>query len=72
MRSQQLLGNEPGMLKLLDDVSGVQIEFFRGNGWTNAQSSGDVIEGDSRRQHGPPRQAAARCAPGAVARRAAR
>jgi general secretion pathway protein J len=47
MRSQQLLGNEPGMLQLLDDVGGVQIEFYRGNSWTNAQSSGDVIEGEA-------------------------
>lgn len=41
MRSQQLLGNEPGQLVLLDDVSEVQVYFFRGNGWSNAQSSGD-------------------------------
>jgi general secretion pathway protein J len=45
MRSQQLLGNEPGMLKLLDDVGGVQVEFYIGNSWANAQSSGDVTEG---------------------------
>lgn len=44
MRSQQLMGNEPGMLKLLDDVSGVHIEFYRGNSWTNAQSSGDQTD----------------------------
>ena len=44
MRSQQLMGNEPGMLKLLDNVSGVHIEFYRGNSWTNAQSSGDQTD----------------------------
>jgi general secretion pathway protein J len=42
MRSQQLLGNEPGGLVLLEDVSAVQVEFFRGNSWTNAQSTGDL------------------------------
>ncbi len=41
MRSQQLLGNEPGQIQLLDDVTEVQVFFFRGNGWSNAQSSGD-------------------------------
>jgi len=44
MRSQQLMGNEAGMLKLLDDVSSVHIEFYRGNSWTNAQSSGDQTD----------------------------
>ena len=42
LRSQQLLGDEPGQLLLLDDVSEVQLYFFRGNGWSNAQSSGDL------------------------------
>jgi len=44
MRSQQLMGNETGMLKLLDGVSSVHIEFYRGNSWTNAQSSGDQTD----------------------------
>lgn len=44
MRSQQLQGNQPGMLKLLDDVSGVTVEFYRGNSWTNAQSSADLSD----------------------------
>jgi general secretion pathway protein J len=42
MRSQQLLGNEPGQLVLLDGVSDLQIQFFRDTGWSNPQSSGDV------------------------------
>jgi general secretion pathway protein J len=42
MRSQQLLGNEGASLTLLDEVSAMQVEFFRGNSWTNAQSSGDL------------------------------
>jgi general secretion pathway protein J len=45
LRSQQLLGNEPGQLQMLDDVSDVQVYFFRGNSWSNAQSSGDQIGG---------------------------
>ena len=42
LRSQQLVGSESGQLLLLDDVSDVQIQFFRGNGWSNPQSSGDA------------------------------
>ena len=57
MRSQQLLGNEPGMLMLLDGVSNVQLEFYRGNSWTNAQSSGDLtddaVPGTARRERLP-------------------
>jgi general secretion pathway protein J len=39
LRSQQLLGNEPNQLRLLEGVTGMQIYFFRGNAWTNCQSS---------------------------------
>ena len=42
LRSQQLLGNEPGQLRLLDGVGEWQVYFYRGNAWTNAQSSGDL------------------------------
>ena len=45
LRSQQLTGGEAGQLLLLDEVSDVQIQFFRGNGWSNPQSSGDVDSG---------------------------
>ncbi len=41
MRSQQLLGNEPNTLRVLDGVGSMQLYFFRGNAWSNAQSSGD-------------------------------
>jgi general secretion pathway protein J len=54
MRSQQLLGNEPGQLVLLDGVTDLQIQFFRENGWSNPQSSGDVAPaaagGDAQRR----------------------
>lgn len=40
--SQQLQGQDPAELKLLDGVREWQVYFWRGSGWTNAQSSGDV------------------------------
>ena len=43
-RSQQLLGNEPAQLTLLD-ASEFNVFFFRGNAWTNAQSTGDLAGG---------------------------
>ena len=45
LRSQQLLGNEPGQLQMLQDVSDVKVYFFRGTSWSNAQSSGEQIGG---------------------------
>jgi len=43
LASQQLLGNEPGQLTMLEGVQAWQIYFFRGNAWSNAQSSADVV-----------------------------
>jgi general secretion pathway protein J len=43
LASQQLLGTEPGQLKVLPRVDSVQVFFYRGNAWTNAQSTGDVV-----------------------------
>jgi general secretion pathway protein J len=40
--SQQLLGNEPNQLVLWEGVAAWQVYFFRGNAWSNAQSSGDI------------------------------
>jgi len=42
LRSQQLLGNEPGQLRTLGGISGWQVYFWRGNSWSNAQSTGNV------------------------------
>ena len=39
-RSQQLIGGEPGTLRLLDGVGGVRLACHRG-GWSNCQSTGD-------------------------------
>jgi general secretion pathway protein J len=42
LRSQQLLGNESGQLRILEGVIGWQLYCYRGNAWSNCQSSGDV------------------------------
>ena len=42
MASQQLQGQEPGHLLLADEANEWQLHFYRGNGWSNAQSSGDL------------------------------
>ena len=45
LRSLQLQGGEPGSLKTLTGVLGWQVYFYRNNGWSNCQSSGDVVQG---------------------------
>ena len=48
LRSQQLQGVEPGHVRALEGVGEWRMFFYRGNGWSNAQSSGDaapVMEG---------------------------
>ena len=42
LASQQLQGNQAGQLHLLDSVRDWQVYFWRGQGWSNAQSSADV------------------------------
>jgi general secretion pathway protein J len=46
LRSQQLIGNEPGTLKVVDEAGALQVYFFRGNAWANAQSAGDTVVGE--------------------------
>lgn len=41
--AQQMLGTEPGHVTLARDAQGWQLYFFRGNAWSNAQSSGDLV-----------------------------
>ena len=41
-RAQQLMGNEPGTLRMIGGLAGVQLYFHRDNAWTNAQSTGDA------------------------------
>jgi len=62
LRSLQLLGNEPGQLRALEGVSEWQVYFYRGNGWTHAQSSGDV----AARGTVPPAAGAAEALPDGV------
>ncbi len=57
MASQQLIGSEPGLVTLVDKVAGWQLYYYRGNAWSNSQSSAGS---------GPPGPAAA--ASGAAAR----
>ncbi|MES2959958.1 MAG: prepilin-type N-terminal cleavage/methylation domain-containing protein [Pseudomonadota bacterium] len=40
--SQQLLGNEAAQLPMQDGLAGWQVYFYRGNAWSNAQSSAGV------------------------------
>jgi len=42
LRSQQFQGQEAGQLRTLDGLSSWQLYFYRGNAWSNAQSSADV------------------------------
>ena len=42
LASQQLQGSEPGQLHLVEGVTGWQVYFWRGQGWSNPQSSGDL------------------------------
>ena len=44
LASLQLLGNEPGQLTLYESLGGWQIYFFRGNAWSNAQSSAGAMQ----------------------------
>ena len=58
LSSQQLQGGEPGQLKVLAGVDSYQVFFYRGNAWTNAQSTGDVIAPRQPRAPQPPASAA--------------
>jgi len=42
LNSQQFQGQEAGQLRTLDGLSSWQLYFYRGNAWSNAQSSADV------------------------------
>jgi general secretion pathway protein J len=56
LASQQLLGNEETQVRLLDGVTEWQIYFYRGNTWSNAQSSADVAAAPTAAS-APPRSA---------------
>ena len=63
LASQQLLGTEVGQLRVLEGVESYQVYFYRGNAWTNAQSSGDVVAAPAAPAPAP----ASGAAPGPVA-----
>jgi general secretion pathway protein J len=42
LQSQQFMGNEPGQLRTLEGISTWQLLCWRGNSWSNCQSSDDV------------------------------
>lgn len=42
LRTQQFQGNEPGQLRAFAGLDRWQVYFFRGNAWSNCQSSGDL------------------------------
>jgi len=42
LASQQLLGNEGAQLRMEDGLASWQVYFYRGNAWSNAQSSAGV------------------------------
>lgn len=64
LASQQLLGNEPAQVKLMSDLVGWQLYYYRGNAWTNAQSSA----GSAQEASAPPPPAPGASAPGAPPR----
>jgi general secretion pathway protein J len=41
LASQQLQGPEPGQLRAVEGATGWQLYFYRGNAWSNAQSTGN-------------------------------
>ncbi len=43
LASQQFLGNEVGQLTVANDVGEWQVYFYRGGGWSNAQSTGNLV-----------------------------
>lgn len=43
LRSQQFQADEPGQLRLLASLSQWQVYFYRGNSWSNPQSSGNLV-----------------------------
>lgn len=57
LRAQQLQGGEAGQLTLLDNVSEWQLYYYRGNAWTNSQSTGNIAAPPSAAASAPAREA---------------
>ncbi|MDP1649982.1 MAG: prepilin-type N-terminal cleavage/methylation domain-containing protein [Rubrivivax sp.] len=60
LRSFQFLGNELGHLRLADGPATWQVYFHRGGSWTNAQSTGDLVQAPAPLVSAPAVTAAAR------------
>ena len=58
-RSQLLMGTEPGTTKVLEGAQAAQVYFFRGEAWSNAQSTGDVMTPPTSSPTSPPTPATA-------------
>jgi general secretion pathway protein J len=43
LRTQQFQGGENGQLRVLDGLESWQVYFYRGNAWSNCQSTADVV-----------------------------
>lgn len=63
LASQQLQGEEPGQLTVLESIAGWQVYFFRGNSWSNAQSSDDLVVAAPLAPPAPPASGASAPAP---------
>lgn len=48
----QMQGREPGHITLAEGVTGWQLYFFRGNAWSNAQSSADLLGAGAESSNG--------------------
>jgi general secretion pathway protein J len=46
LQGLQLIGNESGQLRTLDGLSSIQLYYFGGNGWNNAQTQRDLAPTD--------------------------
>jgi general secretion pathway protein J len=64
-QSQQLLGNEPQQLLMMDGLTAWQVYFYRDNAWSNAQSSAGAATPDAPAPPPPASGASAPRAPGA-------
>ena len=60
LSSFQFLGNEPGQLRLVDGPARWQVYFHRGGSWTNAQSTGDLVQAPAAVASAPAAAPAAR------------
>lgn len=56
LRAQQLQGGEAGQVKLLDNVSEWQLYYYRGNAWTNSQSTGNIAAPPAAAASAPARE----------------